>query len=62
MREDDAALEEHLCEITETQLIAIAPEYNQTHDIRGVFEIVEQCASTFIKDTLTVATAKAAVT
>jgi hypothetical protein len=41
MREDAAALEEHLRHITETQLVTIAPEDDQTHDICRIFEIVQ---------------------
>jgi hypothetical protein len=61
MREDDAALEEHLRDIAETQLVTIAPEDDQTHDICGIFEIVKQCASALIEDTPAVAAPKAAV-
>ena len=49
MGEHKAALQEHLGQITQAQLVAQPPEDNEQDDIGGVFQKVEGGARAFIR-------------
>jgi hypothetical protein len=62
MGEDDATLQKHFRQVTQTQLVPMAPQHHETDHISRILKIVEQRACSFIERPLAIATAKAAVT
>ncbi len=58
VREREAALEKHLRQIAQTQLVAHAPQHHEEDDIGGVFEVIEGRAGTLIEGAPTGLTAK----
>jgi hypothetical protein len=61
MREDEASLEPHLGQITEAQLIAIAPQDHERDDIGRRLESMTRGAWALMKHTLTITTPKRAI-
>jgi hypothetical protein len=52
MRELEAALEKHLSQIAQAQLVPQPPQHNEQDDISGVFEIVEGSSCTLVEGAL----------
>jgi hypothetical protein len=52
MRELEAALEKHLSQIAQAQLVPQPPQHNEQDDISGVFEIVERSSCTLVEGAL----------
>jgi hypothetical protein len=54
-------IETHLGQVTQTEFVAHAPQYHQTHDIRRILQPVEEQAGPFLEAASTGATAKSTV-
>jgi hypothetical protein len=52
MRENKAALEKHLSEISQAQFVTKPPEDNQKDDIGRIFQEVERRACSFVEEML----------
>jgi hypothetical protein len=52
MGELEAALQKHLGQITQAQLIPQAPENHEQNDISGIFQVVEGSPCTFVEGAL----------
>jgi hypothetical protein len=61
MGEDNATLQKHFCQVTQTQLTPMAPQHHEADHVSGILQIVEQRACSFIEIPFAIATAKAAV-
>jgi hypothetical protein len=61
MRKHDTPLEKHLSQVAQTQRMAIAPEYDQTHHIGWILKVIERRASALVKAAFAAATAEATV-
>jgi hypothetical protein len=61
MSKHDAAVEEHLGEVAQTELVAQAPQHHQTDYIGRILHAVEERACTLIEPACAAPTAKAAV-
>ncbi len=49
MSELEAALEKHLRQIAQAQLVAQPPQHNEQDDIGGIFEIVERSSCPLVE-------------
>jgi hypothetical protein len=61
MRKDTAALEEHLGQIAQTELVAQAPHHDQTDHVTGILKAIERSPRAFVEFAVTPATPKAAI-
>jgi hypothetical protein len=54
MRELEAALQEHLGQIAQAQLVPKSPQHDEQDNIGGVFEIVERGSCTLVEGALAI--------
>jgi hypothetical protein len=49
MGEHEASLQEHLSQVPQAQFVAEAPQDDEQHDVRRVFQEIEGCAGAFVE-------------
>ncbi len=61
VRDLEAALEQQLCDITEAELVAQAPQHGEQHDVGGVLQLIEWGAGPLFEDSVAGAASGSAV-